>query len=265
MPLRPMPRVRVARQRTLVRIASTLVMCAAALAAHAALAPDDARESRWAGEVVPQLVVGEPVWLSTPQRARVLAIYTPASGTEKAAVVVVHGAGVHPDWSLIGELRSTLPEQGYATLAVQMPVLAADAPRSEYETLFPLAAQRLDAAVAWLRQHDHPRIAVLSHSLGAAMANAWIAASAPRPQAWIPIGMMVDFATPPKLPVLDIVAERDYPETLASARVRGRRLPHDKCSATVRIADTDHFLERAVPRAVERIVPFLDAAMAGKC
>jgi DNA-binding CsgD family transcriptional regulator len=39
-------------------------------------------------------------------------------------VIVVHGLGVHPDRGLINPLRSQLAEQGYATLPVQMPVLA---------------------------------------------------------------------------------------------------------------------------------------------
>jgi hypothetical protein len=36
--------------------------------------PDDARELRWAEEVAPQVVVGEVLWLATPQRAKVLAL-----------------------------------------------------------------------------------------------------------------------------------------------------------------------------------------------
>ena len=104
---------------------------------RAAAVPDDARETRWAEEVVPQLVVGDAVWLSTPHRARVLAIYATPGVPAKGAVLVVHGAGVHPDWGLIGEIRSGLVERGFATLSVQMPVLASDAPRGEYASLEP--------------------------------------------------------------------------------------------------------------------------------
>lgn len=233
----------------------------------AALAvPDDARETRWADEVVPQVVVGDAVWLATAQRARVLALYSEPSGPAKGAVVVVHGSGVHPDWALIGELRSALPEHGYATLSVQMPVLAAAAPRGDYDALFPIAAQRLDAAVAWLKARGHARVAVASHSLGAAMVNAWLVKAPLRTiDAWVPIGMLVPFAATPRMPVLDITAERDFPEALASRALRRKSLPQDRCSASVVIASTDHFLDKAVPRAVERIVPFLDQALAGTC
>jgi len=243
-----------------------LVVLSLRVDAAGLVVPDDARETRWADEVVPQLVVGDAVWLATPQRARVLALFTEPSGIAKAAVIVVHGTGVHPDWGPIGELRSALPEHGYATLSVQMPVLAADVPGSDYDPLFPIAAQRLDAAVAWLKARGHAHIAVVSHSLGASMVNAWLA-NAPPPtiDAWIPIGMVVDFARPPRMPVLDVTAERDLREALGSRRSRAASLPRDRCSGSVSIANTDHLLERAVPRAMERIVPFLEKALAGKC
>ena len=234
--------------------------------AAAPIVPDGARETRWADEVVPQLVVGDAVWLATPERARVLALYAEPSGAAKAAIVLVHGTGVHPDWGPIGELRSALPDRGFATLSVQMPVLAADAPGSDYDPLFPIAAQRLDAAVAWLKARGHAHIAVVSHSLGASMVNAWLANAPPRAiDAWVPIGMVVDFAMPPHMPVLDVTAERDLREALSSRRSRAAQLPRDRCSASVVIANTDHLLDKAVPRAVERIVPFLEKAVAGGC
>src|SRR4051812_11647065 len=54
-----------------------------AAGANAAIVPDDARESRWADEVVPQVVVGDAVWLHTPHRARVLALYARPAGDAK--------------------------------------------------------------------------------------------------------------------------------------------------------------------------------------
>ena len=89
-------------------------------------APDYAREKRWADEVTPGLVVGDAVYLQQKSGHKFLSIYT-AVPQARAAVITVHGLGVHPDWALIGALRSGLADHGYATLSVQMPVLAADA------------------------------------------------------------------------------------------------------------------------------------------
>lgn len=242
------------------------VFCVALVARAATVAPDYARESRWAAEVVPQIVVGDAVWLSTPHRDRVLAIYAMPAAPAKGAVIVVHGSGVHPDWGLVGQLRSALADRGFATLSVQMPVLAAAADSSEYAALYPLAAERLDAAAAWLRAHGRTRVAVVSHSIGSAMVDAWLAQ--PRHaaiDAWVAIGLPRPFASPLHLPVLDVHGERDFDDVIELAQQRARRLPRDDCSATVTVSDTDHFLDHAVPRAVERIVPFLEAAFAGRC
>ena len=86
-------------------------------------APDYAREKRWADEITPGLVVGDAIYIAQKSGHKFLAIYTEAKPA-RAAVIVVHGLGVHPDWGLIGALRSGLADQGYATLSVQMPVLA---------------------------------------------------------------------------------------------------------------------------------------------
>ena len=64
---------------------------------------------------------------------------TMPSGAAAGGVVVVHGLGVHPDWGLIGGLRSGLADAGYVTLSVQMPVLAATATRDDYAPTLPEA------------------------------------------------------------------------------------------------------------------------------
>ena len=96
------------------------------MAALPAAAQDYAREKRWADEVVPGLVVGDALWLETAAGRRFLAIHAPAA-KPRGAVVLVHGIGVHPDYGVVGMLRSKLADQGWTTLSIQMPVQAADA------------------------------------------------------------------------------------------------------------------------------------------
>jgi len=241
---------------------------AASLAVASAVAkvtaPDYAREARWASEVAPQIVVGDPLWLVVPDRPRVLAIFTEPAGTPKGAIVVVHGVGVHPDWNLIGELRTKLADRGYATLAVQMPVLAADAPRDAYRELFGDASDRLGAAFAWLRTKGFAKIAIVSHSMGASMADAFIARDGGA-AAWVPVGMLVDFTQAPRMPVQDIVAERDFPEALATTKLRAAHLPRDGCSRSITIAGTDHYMNGATTPLADAIAAFLDRVYGGRC
>jgi alpha/beta superfamily hydrolase len=244
-------------------LAAILLLAAANLRAAVA---DTARETRWADEIVPQLVVGDAVWIVTARQPRVLAIHAEPARPTRNAVIVVHGLGVHPDWNLIGVLRTNLVDAGFATLSVQMPVLAAGAAREDYADLLPDAADRLTAATAWLRARGYSHIAVVSHSMGAAMADAWLArAPPPSIDAWVPVGMFVGFAASPRQPVLDIVGERDFPEVLAQSKTRSRQLRSDGCSAALVVAGADHYFADSAARLAAAIAPFIERAFAGAC
>ena len=238
-----------------------LASCAAS-----AIQPDIERERRWAEQVVPQIVVGDAVWLATSRHPRVLALFTEPMAETRNAVVVVHGMGANPDWNLIGTFRTVLADLGFATLSVQMPVLSPDASRDGYAMTFPDAGERRDAAVDWLHARNYSRIGVVSHSMGAAMVNAWLAKqSRPEVDAWIPVGLLVDFAAPPRLPVLDVVAEHDFPAALALAKTRAAKLRRDGCSAPMVVAGTDHYFGAVAARLAKSMQPFLTRALGGGC
>jgi alpha/beta superfamily hydrolase len=234
--------------------------------ARASLAADYGREERWAQEIVPSLVVGDAVYLATPTRAKVLAVLTQPAGPAKGGVIVVHGLGVHPDWGLIGGLRTALAEIGYTTLAVQMPVLAATATREDYRETLPEAGDRIAAAIAYLRGRGLAGIAIVSHSMGAAMVNAYLA----RPDAsaivaWAPVGMFGAFAASPKESVLDVLAEHEIPQVRESAPARVPTLPKDACSRQVTVLGADHYFDDRQKQLVAPIAAFLDRAFAGNC
>ncbi len=233
-----------------------LLVCVACLAQ-----PDYAREKRWADEVTPGLVVGDAVYLTQESGHRFLALHA-AAAKPRAAVIVVHGLGVHPDWSLIGALRGGLPDAGYTTLAVQMPVLAADALGEQYRALFPDAAQRLRAAVAFLKSKGYKHIALASHSLGSVMSNFFMADTADHGiAAWISIGIVSSTYTDPgklRLPVLDIYGERDFPQVLQHAQARAAVLKTLKGSAQIEVAGADHYFAGSDRELVRQVRQFLD-------
>ena len=55
---------------------------------------DYAREKKWADEITPGIVVGDPIYLEQANHHKFLGIYTDAAGA-KMGVVVVHGIGIH--------------------------------------------------------------------------------------------------------------------------------------------------------------------------
>jgi dienelactone hydrolase len=233
---------------------------------RAALAADYAREERWAQEIVPTLVVGDPVYLATAQRAKVLAILARPPGSAKGSVILVHGLGVHPDWGLVGGVRAMLAEAGYITLSVQMPVLAATATRDDYRETLPEAGDRIAAAIVYLRAMDVTRIAIVSHSMGATMVNAYLARPDALPiGAWTPVGMFGTFAAPAREPVLDVIAERDFPEVLSAATLRTSDLPRDACSKQLTIAGTDHYFDNRQAELAAAIAAFLERVWTATC
>ena len=128
-------------------------------------ASDYAREKKWADEITPAIVVGEPVYLQQKNKHKFLALYTQAPKASMG-VVVVHGMGIHPDWGMIGTLRHRLAEQGYTTLSIQMPVLGNEHKGDAYRQTFPEAAERLQLAVDYLKAKGYKHIALVSHSMG---------------------------------------------------------------------------------------------------
>ena len=244
--------------------AIALLLCCAAATAQPGI--DYARETRWAQEVEPALVVGDAVYLVAPGAPRFLALLTTPPGPTKGGVIVIHGLGVHPDWGLNAGLRTRLADAGFTTLAVQMPVLAATASRADYRVTLPEAGDRIAAAIGYLRDRGLAKIAIVSHSMGATMVDALLARpDAPRVDAWAPVGMLVDFAVPPKTPVLDVVAADDLPEVVASAATRKVRLPGDACSRGVIIGGTDHYFDGAQKDLAAVIATFLERVFAGRC
>jgi pimeloyl-ACP methyl ester carboxylesterase len=237
-----------------------LVFFCAVCACAAIAAPDYAREKRWADEITPTLVVGDPVYLAQPGGHKFLALYTGAK-KPRAAVIVVHGLGIHPDWGLIGALRSDLPDAGYTTLSVQMPVLAADAKGEDYPALFGDAAERLTVAVAFLKAKGYDRIALVSHSMGSRMSNHFLAAGpAHGIAAWVAIGISSgEFveAAGFSFPILDIYGERDFPQVLKNADARAATLRKLKGSAQIEVSGSDHYFAGSEAELVRHVQRFL--------
>lgn len=242
----------------------TAAMLAAPLPAQPVI--DYLREDRWAQEVVPGIVEGDAVWLATFARPKVLAILATPVGTPKGGVIVIHGLGVHPDFGLVSGVRTGLAEAGYTTLAVQMPVLSAGASRDDYRVAIPGAGDRIASAIAFLRRNGVAKLAIVSHSLGATMVDAYLARPDAAPvDAWVSVGMLVDFSVPPKEPVLDVMADNELIQVSVAAPLRLPRLPRDGCSRQVTIAGTDHYFENRQKELTAAIAAFLGRVFAKAC
>ena len=178
-------------------------------------------------------MVGEAVDLTQAGKSeKVLGLFTPSTAKKRqGGAVILHGIGAHPNWpDIIYPLRTELPEHGWTTLSIQMPVLANDADPAKYAPLF------------------------IGHSLGSAMGSYYLSIT-PKSgiRAFVGIGMSLSKADPKmdtpttlakiKIPVLDLYGSQDLASVLDSVKRRGNagRLAGNKYYRQLRIMGADHF------------------------
>jgi hypothetical protein len=235
-------------------IAAMLLVSAAAAAQTRS---DTAREKRWAEQVLASLVVGDAVYLEAGG-VRFLALHAPAA-KPRGAVLLTHGPGLHPDHGITGELRMHLADRGYTTLSLQMPVLGAeDEGGPAYRELFPEAAGRIAAGVAFLRERKAPRIAIVSHAMGSAMAHEYLKRNRGGPvSAWAALSFYGVFEEMP-FPVFDLYGRSDYRGIRGPASDRKRILEKVPGSRQLAAPDGGRFLAGGEQTVLREVAAFLD-------
>ena len=223
---------------------------------------DAAREKRWADQVVPSLVVGDAIYLESAGGAKFLALYAPVERA-KAAVLLTHGPGLHPDHGIVGELRVQLADRGYSTLSLQMPVLAAEVDDGQaYAKLFPEAARRIAAGVKFLQDKGAPRIALVSHAMGSAMAYHYLREQCGKPVfAWAALsfyGVFPDMGSA-GIPIFDLYGASDYRGIRGPAGERAQILRALPGSKQLAAPDGGRFLAGGEKTVLREVAAFLDA------
>ncbi len=218
-------------------------------------ASDLAKEKRWADQIVDALITGEAEWLPVGD-LKVLSIYTP-SETEPArgAAIIMHGIGAHPDWpDVIHPVRTRLPEAGWATLSLQMPILPNEASGTDYLPLMPEVPARINAAVKFLHAQGIDNIVLIGHSLGTVMGSYYLTHQpAQQVRAFVGISMSetgtdsrmsnVAMLKSISIPVLDIYGSLDEPHVLdhVQQRQQSAASASNQAFRQVEIKDANHF------------------------
>lgn len=219
------------------------------------LAADLEREQRLAAEISDTIMDGEPLQLEANGELFLAIHMTSDTDTVKGAAIILHGRGLHPDWeTVVQPLRVSLPEHGWDTLSLQMPVLHKGAKYYDYVPLLEEAVPRIEAAIAYLQQQGVERIVLIAHSCGAHMAMQRIRVLGDKGlAAYVGIGMgATDYQQPMAqpfpleqmtIPVLDLYAEHDFPAVLrmAAERLAMIRKAGNPQSAQQRIAGAEHY------------------------
>jgi len=225
-----------------------------------AAAQDYEREQRWADQILPGLMIGDALWLTQANGHKFLALYTEAK-KPRGAVIVAHGRGWSPDYELYGLVRTKLAEQGYTTLSIQLPVLGGGAKIGDYIPTYRDAAERFDLAARFLVGKGYKNIAIVSHSLGATMANQYLINADSTPvKAWVFIGIIngLEEMFRIKIPVMDVFGSKDWEITQVGAYERKKQIDKVPGSEQVKVPDALHFFEGQEDELVQIVVGFLD-------
>jgi len=246
----------------------TLLIVGLSLFLTTVSASDSAKEKRWADQIVDSIMVGDAEWLKAGN-TKILSIYT-ENNTEKAigGAIVLHGSGVHPNWDqVIRPLRSQLPDHGWSTLSIQLPVLGNEAEYKEYIPLFKDVAPRIKAGVAFLKSKGIQNVVIIAHSLGASMAAHYMA-NKPDPaiRAFVAIGVSgnmhkedkVGYLTSLKtikVPVLDIFGSNDLTAVVKSEKIKAdtARKAGNKNYTQLKITGANHFFDNKDDVLVKRV------------
>ncbi len=224
---------------------------------------DYAKEKRWADDILPTLMVGDAVWLEQKNGHRFLSLFVDDK-SPKGAIIIAHGRGWSPDFELYGTLRTRLADEGYATLSIQLPVLPSTAILGLYVPLYPDARERFQLAVDFLKAKGYTNIAIVSHSLGATMANQYlIRTDDTTVKAWVFIGILqgLEEMYRIKIPTLDIYGSNDWTVTMWGAPEREKQLKEHPGSGQVMVPGAKHFFEGREEELVKIITGFLDKTL----
>ena len=246
-----------------------LLVISLSLLSFSSYASDLEKEQRWADQVVDAIIDGDAVWLNDG-KSDFLGIYTEAAEDKGRAVIVMHGTGIHPNWTqVVQPLRVGLTEDDWNTLSIQMPVLPNEAEYPEYAPLYDEVAPRIDAAIKYLKEQGSKDIMLVAHSQGSAMTVYYLSNSKPDVKGFVAIGMASFDGDPRmnsikslekiKLPVLDLYGTEDLEEIVASAgsRVAAAEKAGNK-NYTQKQITGNHFFDGQEEALVETVADWLD-------
>ncbi len=257
-----------------------LISCLLSSLFTAQAASDIAKEKRWAAQIKDSLLDGELIWLSAKgQSEKFLGIYTRETAkVAQGGAIILHGMGAHPDWpEVIFPLRTQLPEHGWTTLSIQMPVLNNDAAFTDYAPLFDQVGGRIDAAIAQFKAKGINNIVLIGHSLGATMGAYYLSNNKKTGiRAFVGIGMSrstqdkkMDSPTSLaniNIPLFDLYGEQDMGNILDSVERRANAAEQagNKYYYQLRVPGADHFFRDREEVLVKRVRGWLNHYAAGK-
>ena len=217
-------------------------------------------------------IPGDKVWLTSASGTFLALFIDEILTRSNRGVIILHSMGSHADWpEIISPLRTRLPDYGWTTLSIQLPLLPPQVSPSKYSTTLIEANARIHSAVQYLSSRQYKDIIIIGYSFGATTALTYLAEHAPEVKGVVGISLQQQPYLKPSVdlfsmlgkvpvPVLDIYGSLDYSEVIRSAP--DRRLAVSKNGITdydqFMVTGADHYFSGKNQLLISHIVDWLD-------
>lgn len=250
-------------------IPTSIALCLLLIHPIQVWASDWKREQTYADTLQQTTAQSEWVWLEVENHP-VFALWLAGEKRDQAqAAILLHDVGEHPDQRpLMHALRKTLPEHGWSSLAVQMPLREAGAEQEDYMALLNEGTQRINAAIAHVKRQGATKIALIGHGLGATMAINALSRTPDLASSLVALGLSWNSQTLSSnniettiksltLPFLDIYAEFDLPDVTASAHDRRQWIKDNPVYRQIMMDNENHTYSLDTDLVIKRIYSWL--------
>jgi len=239
---------------------------------------DRERELQVSEKLEKELEDGEILWLDANGEKFQAILIKQTNVQAKGAVIILHGMGAHPDWpQTISPIRKALPEYGWTTLSIQLPIIAAENQIEDYGKTLARAVARIEAAISTLHELKFRNIVAIGHSFGAATVLSYFGqADGRRIVALVAIGLQDYAFVKPQIdilglieksnvPILDIYGSRDYKKAIDQAADRrlAAKKGGNKNYMQVEIEGADHYFTKLEDVMIKRIRGWMQKAAPG--
>lgn len=131
----------------------------------------------------------------------------------KGVIILVHGMGAHADWpDVILPLRTRLPEFGWSTLSIQMPLLSTDVSVANYGKTLNRAKNRIQAAVDYLHAWEIEQIILLGYSFGAVQVASYLTnVNDQNVKAFVSVSILAQKFIKPEIDTIKLIGEVNVP------------------------------------------------------
>lgn len=249
---------------------------------------DFEKEKYWKKQLSDKIKIGEVIELKAGSNS-FFSIYTKQNtATPKGSIILLHDKAGHPDWfQVINPMRTQLPDRGWNTLSIQLPIRTKPLKTpQELDTFYQQAFPRIDSAISYLKSQKEKNIVLVAHGMGASIALLFsrdhnLAKSATKPVATLAALVIISaphIRTPEhpensvvllekiKLPILDIYGMDDLDIVVQSAKARqgAAKRSGKKFYTQQVIFGADHLFTSQINMLITRVHSWLTATTKNK-